>query len=122
MKAIAATAAATAALALAACGPPSPPAELTVGDPAAGAAAIARVGCGACHAIPGIRGARGIVGPPLGGFARRPLIAGVVPNRPPELVQWVHDAPSLLPHTAMPRLPLSRREAVDVAAYLYTLR
>ena len=92
------------------------------GDPAAGAVVIARTGCGACHAIPGIRGARGIVGPPLGGFAGRTLIGGVAPNRPAVLVRWVRDAPSLAPDTAMPRLPLDEREAIDVAAYLYTLR
>ena len=105
------------------CGGGEPPGTAHVGgDPAAGARVIAATGCGACHAIPGIRGARGIVGPPLGGFAGRPLIAGVAPNRPAVLVRWVRDAPSLAPDTAMPRLPLDERQAIDVASYLYTLR
>jgi cytochrome c1 len=114
---------ATVTAALVACGRSGDPAVAHVGgDPAVGARVIARTGCGACHAIPGIRGARGIVGPPLDGFARRTLIAGVAPNRPAVLVRWVRDAPSLAPETAMPRLPLDEREAIDVAAYLYTLR
>jgi mono/diheme cytochrome c family protein len=116
--------AAAAAVALFACGeaPAAPAPFVGGGDPAAGAAVIRDLGCGTCHAIPGIRGARGIVGPPLAGFARRPLIAGELPNRPDLLVRWVRDAPSLVPATGMPALPLSERQAVDVASYLYTLR
>lgn len=92
------------------------------GDPEGGRRVIARLDCGVCHAIPGIPGARGRVGPPLAGFASRAYIGGAVPNRPALLVQWLRDAPSLAPGTAMPPFPLSEREAADVAAYLYTLR
>ena len=114
---------AAAPLVLGACEAPLPSAPgIAGGDSAAGKAVIAAIGCGACHAIPGIPGARGTVGPPLAGFARRAYIAGVIPNRPELLVQWVRDAPSLVPDTAMPALPLSERQALDVAAYLYTLR
>ncbi|MGD9762360.1 MAG: cytochrome C [Candidatus Binatia bacterium] len=101
-----------------------PPADVPpmLGDAQSGARIIARIECGVCHVIPGVRGARGMLGPSLDGFARRAYIAGVVPNRPSVLVQWVRDAPSIAPETLMPELPLSDREAHDVAAYLYTLR
>jgi mono/diheme cytochrome c family protein len=92
------------------------------GDPQMGRAAIADVECGVCHSIPGIAGADGIVGPPLEDFAQRQFIAGVLPNQPGILARWVREAPSLLPETGMPDMPLSEEEARDVAAYLYTLR
>lgn len=92
------------------------------GNPETGRALITTVACGICHHIPGIRGANGIVGPSLGGFARRQLIAGVAPNQPSVLVQWVRNAPSIAPNTGMPELPLTEAQARDVAAYLLTLR
>jgi cytochrome c1 len=95
---------------------------VTDGDPAKGKAIISAIGCGVCHTIPGVSGANGIVGTPLQAFGRRQLIAGAIPNEPAALVQWGKDAPSLVPSTGMPRLPLTKEEASDVAAYLYTLR
>lgn len=92
------------------------------GDPDIGRKLIAAVGCGVCHRIPGLLGANGVVGPPLAGFAQRQYIGGVVPNHPANLVRWVREAPSMLPNTAMPDMPLSEAQARDVAAYLYTLR
>jgi mono/diheme cytochrome c family protein len=105
---------------LPACGP-APGERVLGGDPEAGARVIARVQCGVCHDIPGVPGARGIVGPPLGGFARRAYNGGVVPNQPAELARWIRNAPSIAPDTGMPALPLDEREARDAAAYLYTL-
>jgi mono/diheme cytochrome c family protein len=92
------------------------------GDPQAGRRIILDVGCGACHHIPGIAGALGIVGPSLNQFGRHALIAGVIPNRPTELVLWVREAPALVPDTAMPSMPITESQARDVAAFLYTLR
>ena len=92
------------------------------GDPAHGREVIAAVECGACHTIPGVRGANGIVGPPLAGFGERALIAGIFPNEPGVLAKWVRDAPSLVPNTGMPDLPISEADSADVAAFLYTLR
>jgi cytochrome c1 len=89
---------------------------------AAGRTVVATLDCGVCHDIPGIVGADGIVGPPLAGFGRRTLIAGLLPNEPDLLAQWVRDAPSLVPNTGMPDLPISDAEAANVAAFLYTLR
>ncbi|MFC0208801.1 c-type cytochrome [Chelativorans intermedius] len=91
-------------------------------DPKAGRSVIAAVECGACHTIPGVRGANGIVGPPLTGFGNRQLIAGIAPNTPDILSQWVRDAPSIDPETGMPQMPITADQARDVAAYLYTLR
>jgi cytochrome c len=91
-------------------------------DPRSGRELITRVGCAACHVIPGVPGVRGRVGPSLQGFAQRLYIAGTLPNVPPTLVEWVRNAPALVPQTAMPALPIGEREARDIAAYLYTLR
>jgi mono/diheme cytochrome c family protein len=98
------------------------PVEIADGDAGRGKAAIVRVGCIACHEIPGVRGRSGRVGPPLAGFAERAMIAGTVPNRADMLVTFVRNAPSLVPQTGMPPLPLDAQEARDVAAFLYTLR
>jgi sulfur-oxidizing protein SoxX len=97
------------------------PRQIAGADPAKGLAAMEQTGCASCHAIPGIDWPRGAVGGALAGFGARPLIAGHLPNRPDLLVQWVRDAPSLAPQTAMPAMPLSPAQARDVAAYLYTL-
>ncbi len=116
-----ATGLAAGALALAA-GCASPAGPGAIGDAAAGARVIAALECGVCHTIPGVRGAHGIVGPDLTGFGVRAYIGGIAPNQPRLLAQWVRNAPSLAPETLMPAMPLSEREAHDVAAYLYTLR
>jgi mono/diheme cytochrome c family protein len=96
--------------------------NLVKGSAAAGRAAMLEMSCGVCHAIPGVPGAHGAVGPSLDGFAERSLIGGVVPNRPAVLARWVRDAPSISSSTGMPALPLTEDQAVDIAAYLYTLR
>ena len=83
---------------------------------------IERVGCAACHTIPGVGWPKGRIGPPLDGFAGQALIAGRVPNRADVLVAFVRDAPSVVPGTGMPSMPLSEEESRDVAAYLYTLQ
>lgn len=86
-----------------------------------GQAIVERAACGACHVIPGIEWPKGQVGPALGNFADQALIAGRFPNRPDLLAQWVRNAPSMVPDSAMPAMPLTEGEARDVAAYLYTL-
>lgn len=91
-------------------------------DPDRGARAMIDYGCGACHVIPGVTGARGTVGPHLTGFADRAYVAGVLPNRPGDLVRWLVDPTIHAPMTAMPDLGVSEAEARDMAAYLYTLR
>jgi mono/diheme cytochrome c family protein len=108
--------------ALAACSPSDNAVRATGGEPGRGKAVIERVGCGVCHVIPGVRGPDGVLGPPLVGLAGRVYLAGSLPNRPALLAQFVRDAPSLVPQTAMPELPLDDQEAHDVAAYLYSQR
>lgn len=109
-------------LLLAACKPPPEQRHfMPEASAAAGRVAIERAGCGACHRVPGIDWPRGAIGPDLAGFARRTLIAGRLPNRPDLLAAFVRDAPTLVPGTTMPAMPLSEGEARDVAAYLYTL-
>ncbi len=90
-------------------------------DAAAGRRIIERAGCGACHLIPGIGWPEGRLAPSLAGFADQGLIAGRLPNRPDVLAAFVRDAPSLVPETTMPAMPISEEESRDVAAYLYTL-
>jgi cytochrome c len=91
-------------------------------DAGRGGRTIRAYGCGACHYVPGVPGANGRVAPNLTGFARQQYLAGgVVPNTPERLVAWIENPPALKPDTAMPAVGLSRAEAADVAAYLYSL-
>lgn len=107
---------------LCACGDKSdPPRDITGADADRGLAVIRRVGCASCHRIPGIQWPQGLTGPSLEGFADGPMIGGQFPNRPDVLIDWLIDAPSMAPATAMPAIPLTESEARDVAAYLYTL-
>jgi len=112
----------TIAMAVAGCGRPVPRFADFGGHPVEGSIVIGRAACGSCHAIPGISDARGMVGPPLGHIAERTIIAGVLPNTPPNMVHWLKDPQSVIPGNAMPNSHLSDQEARDVAAYLYTLR
>ena len=79
-------------------------------------------GCGTCHVIPGINGAIGTAGPPLRGFASRLYIAGVLENRPDNLVRWIISPQEVTPGTAMPDLGITKAQARDMAAYIYTLQ
>lgn len=91
------------------------------GDAKRGAALIDVYGCGACHIVPGITRAHGTVGPSLSGFRNRAYVAGILPNRPADLVGWLIDPTIYSPQTAMPDLGVTEDEARDMAAYLYTL-
>jgi len=74
--------------------------------------------CGACHQLRGLQGAVGEVGPPLDGLGRRTILAGVLPNTPTNLAQWIRQPQSLKPGDAMPDSPLTPQQAQDVAAFL----
>ena len=93
-----------------------------LGDAQHGRQLIRAYGCGACHMIPGVRDARGKVGPPLLYFSERTMIAGELPNTPPNLTRWIQHPKAVEPNTAMPELGVTQDEANDIAAYLYTLR
>ena len=90
-------------------------------DPELGRATFARYGCSSCHTIPGVPGARGRVGPPLLYWPERAYIAGMVPNQPRNLVQFIRSPQSIAPGTAMPILGVTDRDARNMAAYLYSL-
>jgi cytochrome c2 len=94
----------------------------TGGNPQRGKEVIRANGCGACHIIPGIRTARGLVGPPLFDFGDRTMIAGELPNTPPNLIRWIQNPKAIEPKTAMPDLGLSKQQATDASAYLFALR
>lgn len=91
------------------------------GDPERGRRWIADFGCGACHVVPGVTGAVGMAGPPLEDFAARHYIAGELVNTPRNLAAWLLDPQAIEPATVMPRVGLNPGQALDVAAYLYTL-
>ena len=97
-------------------------APLAYGDPARGALVIGQEQCGSCHQIPGVPAAKGIAGPPLQGFRRRTMIAGLIANTPSNLVAWLRSPQTVAPGNAMPDMGLSRRQAGDVAAYLEGLQ
>jgi cytochrome c1 len=66
--------------------------------------------------------ANGMVGPPLDHFARRTIVAGLLPNTPANLVLWIRNPQQVVPGNAMPAAGLDDQQAGDIAAYLYTLR
>lgn len=109
-------------LILSGCGvTPDPPHWTPVGDAKHGQILAERMGCGSCHVIPGLQTADGMVGPPLTHFARRTIIAGVLPNTPPNLIRWIQTPQAVVPGNAMPDAQLTTTQASDIAAYLYTL-
>lgn len=107
---------------MAACkAPPEDRHAVAGADPESGRKLAHERGCGSCHHIPGVW-PQGTIGPPLTTFAGQALIAGRLPNRADVLAAFVRDAPSLIPDSTMPAMPLSEGEARDVAAFLYTLK
>lgn len=93
-----------------------------VGSPAHGAELIAEKGCGSCHMIPGIRGADGLVGPPLILWGRRIFVAGLLRNTQQNVAAWVLNPQRFVPGNAMPSTGLTPSDALDVAAYLESLK
>ncbi|MDB5816510.1 MAG: cytochrome c class [Rhizobacter sp.] len=96
--------------------------KLTGGHVDAGKQAMRRYGCGACHQIRGIDGAAGKVGPSLNGMALRSEVAGLLDNRPDNLVRWIRHPQEVSPGNGMPDLSVTEQDARDMAAYLYTLQ
>ena len=91
------------------------------GSPENGRRLIQMYGCGSCHVIPGVPGADSLVGPPLTDWARRHYIAGHLNNTVENLVFWIQFPQAVEPGTVMPDLGVTRQEAHDISAYLYTL-
>lgn len=110
-----------AALLLAAC-EDAAPRRVAGGDPDRGPELIRAYGCHACHLIPGVEGADGLVGPPLIHWRDRVYVAGMLPNRPDNLILWIMDPQAVNEYTAMPDMGVTEEHARHIAAYLYTLR
>jgi cytochrome c len=91
-------------------------------DAGRGRQAIEAYHCGSCHTIPGVSAADALVGPPLSHWASRVYIAGMLHNDPPSLERWIMNPQRVVPGNAMPDLGVSRRDAGDIAQYLYGLR
>jgi cytochrome c len=95
---------------------------MTGGDPLRGKAAITRYGCATCHTIPGVQGADALVASSLEHVASRSYVAGVLPNKPSNMISWIQNPPRVDPLTAMPNLGVTDSDARDIASYLYTLK
>ncbi len=103
-------------------GPPDRTPTLSDANAAAGRQLVVSKGCVACHAFPDVQWPRGRLGPSLENFGRQGLIAGRLPNQPGVLIQFVRNAPALVPGTAMPAILMTDQETRDVTAYLLTLK
>ena len=97
-------------------------AQLTGGDQTRAPHILRRYGCTGCHAIRGVASPGGLVGPDLSDIGKRIYVAGVRPNTPRNLIEWIVDPASVKPQTAMPVTGITEPEARDVAAYLLSLR
>jgi len=106
------TAASAAPPASSAAGPSLPP------DAKRGRIALAQYACQSCHIIPGVTGPSVYVGRSLDGIRERKFIAGVLPNTQDNLVRWIRDPKGVDPHTPMPVLGVTERDARDMTAYL----
>lgn len=95
--------AAIACLGLAACTPYDDEARyVTGGDVQRGRVAIRQYGCQTCHVVPGVTGADALVGPPLNGIADRLYLAGILPNTPQSMIQWLRHPQDIDSLSAMP--------------------
>lgn len=93
---------------------------LTGGNPDHGPGLMLRYGCTSCHTVQGVAEARGQVGPDLSEVSRRIYIGGVTTNSPENLIGWIVNPREFDPKTAMPVTGISKHEARDVAAFLYS--
>jgi cytochrome c oxidase subunit II len=78
--------------------------------------------CINCHTVRGTP-ANGLFGPDLTHLmSRSTLGAGVAPNTPEHLREWIDDPDALKPGALMPAMKLSRADLDQLVAYLLTLR
>lgn len=87
--------------------------------PDARRAAIQQYGCIACHRMEGVVGPPVDVGPPLKDWGRHRFIAGVIPNSPENLLQWIRDPASIDPDTLMPDLGVTEAHAREIVSFMY---
>ena len=110
------------AIALGACGEPARTGEPVGGDADRGRLLLRQYGCGTCHRIPGVATADGNVGPPLDSVGKRVYLAGVLPNSPSNMANWIRSPQAIKPQTVMPDLQVPDPHAADMVAHLYRLR
>ncbi|MEB0059695.1 cytochrome c oxidase subunit II [Variovorax sp. LG9.2] len=78
--------------------------------------------CAGCHAVQGTE-AHGAVGPDLTHLmTRKTIAAGVLPNGPSFLKQWIASTQTVKPGSEMPVVRLSASELNAIVGYLATLR
>jgi mono/diheme cytochrome c family protein len=92
------------------------------GDIERGRVALTQYACNACHTIPGVTGSDVYVGRPLKDLGQRKFIAGHLPNTQENLVRWIRNPQAVDPGSAMPAQGVTERDAVDISAYLLSLR
>ena len=92
-----------------------------VGDVKRGEQLVWSYGCPSCHQVSSTA-PQGQVGPPLIGIASRSYIAGHFANHEIWMTRWLEHPQALKPGTAMPDLNVTRRDALDIAAYLATMK
>ncbi|MDG4798232.1 c-type cytochrome [Micromonospora sp. WMMD1082] len=102
--------------------PPTPPPEVVDGDVQRGLRLIEHYGCGTCHAVPGVPGAEGQVGPPLAGIGNRSYLGGRLTNNATNMQRWMRNPQEVDPGTAMPDLGVTEADALDLTAFLFTLK
>ena len=107
---------------LAGCGKPNEAPAGLQGDPERGRVALAQHACRACHIIPGVTGSEVYVCRTLDDLGDRQYIGGNLPNNQANLVRWIRAPQTIDPGTAMPAMGVSEREALDMSAYLLTLK
>jgi cytochrome c1 len=101
---------------LAGCAPPVPPG--VAGDPVRGKIALTQYACQSCHMIPGVPGSKVYVGRPLSDLGKRKILVGTLETSQANLERWIRDPQAIDPHTAMPNMGVSERDARDMSAYL----
>ena len=89
------------------------------GDQHRGRRMILAYGCSGCHVVSSVRQATGRVGPKLEDIREQIYLAGVLPNQPDNMVQWLMSPRELSPQTAMPDLGVTEQDARDLGAFLY---
>lgn len=92
------------------------------GEAAQGAKLFKQETCVNCHAIAGAH-AKGRIGPDLTHIgSRQTLAAGVMPNTPQNLQNWLANPQAFKPGSYMPDFHLSTPDAHALAVYLETLK
>jgi cytochrome c len=81
-------------------------------------ALMVHYGCPTCHVIPNVPGAVGKVGPSLHSLAQSSYIAGVLPNTPKNLRQWIMHPQHFQPGTAMPDMGVTEQDAQKIQTFL----